>query len=88
MSWNYLDPLRFLMRPAAAFENKKQKQNKRRKKQNVDSSSWAAFLSFGDSAEKSLRLKSFQLIYANVLIEARVHNAPHDMFNIKCSLTG
>ena len=31
MSWNYLDPPRSLMCPAAAFENKKQKQNKRQK---------------------------------------------------------
>ena len=63
MSWNYLDPLRFLVCPAAAFENNKQKQNKRKKTQNVDSSSCDPFLSFGDSAKKSLRLKSFQLIY-------------------------
>ena len=33
MSWNYLDPLRFLMCPAAAFENKKQKQKKKKKNQ-------------------------------------------------------
>ena len=46
------------------LKRKKQKQNKS-KKQNVDStSSCSAFLSFGDSAEKSLRLKSFHLIYA------------------------
>ena len=29
MSWNYLDPLRFLMYPTAAFESKKPKQIKR-----------------------------------------------------------
>ena len=52
----YLDPQGFLCALQLLLKIKS-------KKQNVDSSSWAAFLSFGDSAEKSLRLKSFQLIY-------------------------
>ena len=45
----------------------KNKNKTKGKNQNVDSSSCAAFLSFGDSAEKSLGLKSFQPIYGGQL---------------------
>ena len=41
----------------------KSKNKTKAKNQNVNSSSCTPFLFDGDSAEKSLRLKSFQLIY-------------------------
>ena len=54
---------RFLLSPTAAFENQNQDKTKQ---SSVDSSSWTAFLFFGYSTEKSVRLKSFHRTYGQV----------------------
>ena len=54
-----IDPPRFLISPAAAFEYQNKKNNKKGKKQNLDTSCFSGFFFFGDPTEKSLRLKSF-----------------------------